>query len=193
MAGWRIISINIDGTIKIIRNNFLTPGRAWDTNGSADWETASLNTYLNNDYYNSLSATAQSQIEPHYFGIWPGKYKIALASRYDVVRADSSITECGDIFKTNSYQCRHGSLALTSWIENFSTFSNMWLLDTDASIVFGNEYGAFGLARGGGISRSSTQEGENSYIGGVRPVLYISSDVKITGGDGSQSNPFVLG
>ena len=27
---------------------------------------------------------------------------------------------------------------------------------------------------------------------GVRPVLYLSSEVKITGGDGSKSNPYTI-
>ena len=26
----------------------------------------------------------------------------------------------------------------------------------------------------------------------IRPVLYLSSDIRITGGDGSQSNPYEL-
>ena len=61
-AGWRIISINSDGTIKIMRDASIGD-IAWDTSNSNNWNRpATLNTYLNGDYYNSLTSTAQSQI-----------------------------------------------------------------------------------------------------------------------------------
>ena len=59
---WRIISINSDGTIKIMRDASIGY-IAWDSSGSNNWNLpATLNTYLNGDYYNSLTSTAQSQI-----------------------------------------------------------------------------------------------------------------------------------
>ena len=64
-AGWRIISINSDGTIKIMRDANINTSYnlVWDTSNSNNWNRpATLNTYLNGDYYNSLSSTAQSQI-----------------------------------------------------------------------------------------------------------------------------------
>ena len=59
-AGWRIVSINSDGTIKIMRS--VSIGKiAWDTSNSNNWNRpASLNTYLNSTYYNSLTSVAQS-------------------------------------------------------------------------------------------------------------------------------------
>ena len=65
IAGWRIISINSDGTIKIMRDaNINTSNNlAWDSFRSNNWNRpATLNTYLNGDYYNSLTSIAQSQI-----------------------------------------------------------------------------------------------------------------------------------
>ena len=47
-AGWRIISINSDGTIKIMKNDIIGENIAWDTSNSNNWNRpASLNTYLN--------------------------------------------------------------------------------------------------------------------------------------------------
>ena len=61
-AGWRIISINSDGTIKIMRDDDIG-NQAWDSSNSNNWNRpADLNTYLNSTYYNSLTNTAQSQI-----------------------------------------------------------------------------------------------------------------------------------
>ena len=71
-AGWRIISVECDGTIKIMR--IASIGRiAWDTSstvGNNNWaRPATLNTYLNGTYYNQLSNTAQNQIIEAEYGI----------------------------------------------------------------------------------------------------------------------------
>ena len=61
-AGWRIVSIEPDGTIKIMKTASIG-NQYWDTNGSNNWaRPANLNTYLNSTYYNGLNSTAQSQI-----------------------------------------------------------------------------------------------------------------------------------
>ena len=62
IAGWRIISVECDGTIKIMRTESIGD-QEWDTSGRSNWaRPASLNTYLNGDYYNNLNSTAQNQI-----------------------------------------------------------------------------------------------------------------------------------
>ena len=65
---WRIMSFEKDGTVKIIKNEVLL-NKAFDENNKNDWTSSSLNSYLNNDYYNSLSKEAQKLIVPHYFNI----------------------------------------------------------------------------------------------------------------------------
>ena len=69
-AGWRIISVECDGTIKIMKDTSIG-SELWDSSGSTDWSRpATLNTYLNEDYYNDeLTATAQSQIVAKDFSI----------------------------------------------------------------------------------------------------------------------------
>lgn len=64
IAQWRIISVECDGTIKIMRTSNIG-NQYWDDEyyGSNNWnKPATLNTYLNNTYYNVLNSTAQSQI-----------------------------------------------------------------------------------------------------------------------------------
>ena len=63
---WRIIGI-FDGQLKIIRNESFGEMQ-WDDEdeqnpyGENDWSTASLQTYLNGDYYNNISSNDQSKI-----------------------------------------------------------------------------------------------------------------------------------
>ncbi len=68
-AGWRIISVECDGTIKIMKIsniNLMT----WNTDGDGNWDgPTTLNTYLNSTYYNQLDSVAKSQIIDGNFSI----------------------------------------------------------------------------------------------------------------------------
>lgn len=67
-GGWRIVAIEPDGTIKIVRN--LSVGKKkWDDNSNNDWKTATLNSYLNNDYYNSIESNSKEKIINYNFNI----------------------------------------------------------------------------------------------------------------------------
>ena len=60
---WRIIGI-FDGQLKIIRNESLG-SMIWNSNNSNNWSTASLQTYLNNDYYNNIDSNDQNKIDDY--------------------------------------------------------------------------------------------------------------------------------
>ena len=132
-AGWRIISINSDGTIKIMRNESIGDmARDDNTSGSDNnWNRpASLNTYLNGDYYNGLTATAQSQIVEgiYYVGAvtWDNndmqdqisdeksvtsKVKVALPTLSEYIRAGSN-TSCKTLstYNSNYSTCKNSDL-----------------------------------------------------------------------------------
>ena len=71
---WRIVGIfNVDDgagnkeqRMKLVRGELLTNDDTnndkWDSNGKNEWITATLNTYLNGTYFNSLSTSAKSMI-----------------------------------------------------------------------------------------------------------------------------------
>ncbi len=58
-AGWRIVAIESDKTIKLRRVDTIGSLSYGDT---YKWDTSSLKEYLNGDYYNSLTQTAKNQI-----------------------------------------------------------------------------------------------------------------------------------
>lgn len=58
---WRILSVETDKTLKIVKNEVFTQKYIWDDN-SYKWESSSLNNYLNNDYYNSLNSEYQKKL-----------------------------------------------------------------------------------------------------------------------------------
>ena len=198
-AGWRIISVECDGTIKIMRNESIGD-MAWDTSTSNNWaRPSSLNTYLNGTYYNGLNSTAQSQIVAKDWGIgavatddndmantisdenskkWNGKVALVTVSEY--LRSNSNKNNCGSFSLNND---NYNSCVNTGWMDT-KTVSYWWTLSPDA-----------------GFSGNSFKVGSNGYVyngfvttnaNTVRPAVYLSSEVKITGGDGSQNNPYTL-
>ena len=173
----------------------------WNSSGTNNWTTASLNTYLNGTYYNSLNSTAKSQIVAHDWGIgavtnnnndlagqindenatkWNGK--IALPTASEIIRTNSNQTGCGTIKKlidnynsANSNKCNSTIWAnITGW--TLSANSNA----TDT--VYLNF---------GGLIFFNTSVNDTIY-GDVLPTVYLSSNIKITGGNGSSSNPYTI-
>ena len=197
-AGWRIISVECDGTIKIMKDTSIG-SELWDSSGSTDWSRpATLNTYLNEDYYNDeLTATAKSQIVVKDFSIgtvtfdnnnlstqindenskkWNGKVALITASEY--IRSNSNKNRCGSFSLNNDdYRCQD-----TTWMFNEKDW---WTLSPSSNNSF------FALV----INYSSGNISEDFVDWGgadILPTLYLNSDIKITGGNGSQSNPYIF-
>ena len=196
-AGWRIVSIEPDGTIKIMRINSIG-NQAWDSSNSNNWaRPASLNTYLNGTYYNGLNSTAQSQIVAKDWSIgavtfndnnmtntinnekaikWHGKVALVTVSEY--IRSNSNKSSCGTVKQLNaeSGQCKG-----TTWMYNSSYY--WWTLSPRT----GNSYDLFDVSNDGNVNYYYALDTYSA----VRPALYLSSEVTLTG-SGTQSDPYVV-
>ena len=194
-AGWRIISVECDGTIKIMSRSSLGEIE-WDTSGSRgsnDWaRPATLNTYLNRTYLNSLSSEAQSQIVSHNWSI--GAVRFGTSGLDNIVNAENSRKWNGKIaLPTASEYLRSNSNAVcnsttsrgtclnTTWIYSTVGGAEWWLLtvnnDDQVYWVPSGEMGTYYAF---------------STITRVFPTLYLSSDIKITGGTGTESDPYTI-
>ena len=196
-AGWRIISIENDGTIKIIRNSSIG-NMTWDSSNNNNWaRPASLNTYLNNSYYNILNSTSRSLIVDKYFNAgkvdfaetnlqntineensskWYGKIGLITASEY--ARSNTNESQCGNLNKL-VYQGQ--DCGKTTWLVD-DTF---WWTITSLS---DNSFLVMSISSSGGMIVNNQANTSNE----VKPVFYLSTDAQITGGDGSQNNPYVI-
>ena len=184
-AGWRIMSVECDGAIKIMRINSIG-NMAFDTEYSsyAGFHYSTLSTYLNGEYYNGLNSNDRSKIVSHLWGtgsatrtnvsiadmVWLEKNNviggmensrnyIALPSIYEFQRTSS-----GQAYGTNNWMKYN-----TSWWTISAYFSDVWFIEAS-----------------GEIYRTSTRR---EYA--IRPTLYLSSDVKLSG-SGTKSDPFVI-
>ena len=202
-AGWRIISAECDGTIKIMRDEDINTydNLAWDTSNSNNWNRpATLNTYLNSTYYNSLTSTAQSQIVSHEWSVgavtyanndladqindenskkWKGKVALPTLSEY--IRANSNKERCGTLSLNNS---NYSTCRTSDWMFD-SSVDYLWTL----SPFSGNSSGVLPVNHYGNVDYHYA-----SYTNfAVRPAITLSSEVQITGGTGTQSDPYTLG
>ena len=211
---WRIIGVfnNIDDgagkketRIKIARSESIG-NYAWDSNAENEWSTATLNTYLNGTYINSLSTESQAMIgnakwnlggSSTYEGLyannyytfergttvysghsteWTGKIALMYPSDYMYAGDLSKCSKDGYYWNTDQTNCRD-----TSWLRNTSNYQ--WTLSPDSS----DSSGVFLVGDSGLVGRYIVPLSSAS-----RPVLYLSSTVEITGGDGTSENPFTL-
>ena len=217
---WRIIGVfptddgtgKIENRIKIIKDQSIG-NRNWDTSKNNWARPASLNTYLNGTYLNNLDSTAQTMIETakyylggyksysitpvdmynyerkisgssYYYGSnpnsWAGKLGLMYLSDYGYA---SDVCETKALYNSSSSNDLR-ACNTTNWLYNIKV--NEWLLPQGTS----NSLYAFYV-------RSVGDAGYNGGVGGyqlaVRPVLYLTSSVQITGGNGTSSSPYTLG
>ena len=197
-AGWRIISVECDGRIKIMKTAWITD-TSWDTSNNNNWaRPASLNTYLNSTYYNNLDSTAKNQIVSSNFSIgavtwdnnnmstqvsnenstlWKGQ--VALPTMSEYLRTNSNKSSCGtlNLYNDNAINC-----VSTGWMDS----ERWWWTLTPRS---GYSYTVLRVDANALGSISGAAEAYSS--GGVRPTLYLSSEVKLSG-SGTQSDPYVV-
>ena len=223
---WRIVGIftvenggKSEQRIKLIRDEKLNDEKAWDEyqNGQYEneWSTATLNTYLNGEYYNQvLTENARSMIDP--------------AKYYLGGRAYNSTTNWGSA--PDMYTWERGTAVYTGHSTNWTskvgllypsdyTYTYSKGIDnvcySDGYNCYGSTYEGTGHPELGWLYKStywwwlvSPYPGDssnafyvrtfgnvnNDFVGttiGVRPVVYLGSDISVeAGGDGSQNNPY---
>ena len=224
---WRIIGVfptedengNIENRIKLIRNEsigsyYWNTTQVSSTSSYNNWTGASLNTYLNGDYYNTLTSEAQSMIgsakyylggynatsqtsqdmysyerkianttsNEFYYGSnpnsWVGKLGLMYVSDYGYASLNCETKKLYDTATTDLRACND-----TNWLYNIKTYE--WLLPQYSSHV----RAAFYVESDGYVYDNTF----TTHQYAVRPVVYLTSAVQITGGDGTESNRYQLG
>ncbi len=211
---WRIIGVfnNIDdGTgnretrLEIIRDESYSEAMAWDTNNVNDWATASLQEELNGTYLNSIQNSYQEMIS---IAKWSsggrGDYaSVTAGDFYERERLSMQTGKIGLMYPSDyGYATSGGSnidrntclnAYLFDWNNYDDCYNNNWLYDNIHA-----QWTLNTLSRYDGLAVfyvSSNGEVNASYPNSecaVSPALYLSSNVKISGGDGSQGNPYQL-
>ena len=199
---WRIISIGADNTIKIMRNESIG-NRAFDSGNSNAWETSDIKTYLNDTYLPTIT-TNQDKIVSHTWSIGGVTYgnsdladqindengtqsqsaSVGMITVSEYLRANSNIEQCENmsINNTNYTTCK-----TTNWMYSIVPSNGyLWTISPRDSTSI-SVFCVYGSTSNAG--RFDYSDALNSY--GVSPVLYLNSDITLTG-DGSSANAFQI-
>ena len=227
---WRIIGViptedtngKVENRLKIIRDASIG-NKKWnetqDTTTSSynNWVTGTLNTYLNNDYYNTLTIDAKNMIGTAKYYL--GGYNNNLSFTSDIMwqyERKNEANRTGYYYGTNPimqndaskkiaimYASDYGYAASKACPSNLNEYdsagscitTNNWL-DKSAYTWMLPQYSdysnlAFFVYPSGYVNHENNL-GVNLGEYAVRPVLYLSSNVKISGGSGTSSDPYTL-
>ena len=162
---------------------------------------AELNTYLNGTYYNGLNATAKNMVKAdavYKAGIvnyasssniqqnitevssvkWKGR--VALIDVTEYIRASTN-SSCKNMYAyVNTSSCYNNSSS-----HNWMYLNDVWWTLSPAS--YGTSTNVWHVSSRGGFGHNYAYR---SY--GVRPVVTLKPEVKITSGDGSSTNSYQL-
>ena len=195
---WRIISVNADKTIKIIKNETIG-SRAWHIYEKSIWtRPADLNTYLNEEYLSTIN-TNSNKIIPHTWSIgevtnnnsdlseqinnenktlWTGTVGLINVSEY--IRANKNTSECGNFYlnNTNLDICKHNN-----WLNGMS-IESLWTIFQMTNDIALYIYIAQDTYYG--IQGSMLFENKQIF-----PVLYLSPDTTLSG-SGTREDPYTI-
>ncbi|MDD4187807.1 MAG: DUF6273 domain-containing protein [Bacilli bacterium] len=209
---WRIIGVFDDYThgitgenlVKLIKADSIG-NYAWDSGSVNNWNTSSLKTYLNGDYYTSINQASKSLIENVTWklgGLEEFDSPVSIfyvAERGTTVYSGNPTTEKGYVGLMYPSDYAYASLSSTcARTTNLSAYNKpgcynqnwLYLGTSEWTITPHSGYSdsAF-LVFSVGIGYDSN----TFYSAGVRPSLYLKSSTTIIDGNGTADNPYVLG
>ena len=219
---WRIIGVfnNIDdgtGTketrLKIIRNEPYSESIAWDTDNVNDWSTATLQEELNGTYLENITSPSKEMIGNVVWKLggsstgadvtasmfyerergttvyagrpieWTGKIGLMYPSDYGYATSGGSTT--------NRETCLNKELY--NWDSSSDCYNNDWLYKSGThqwTLTSNSSYSdrVFDVYRRGVVSNDRA----NVTRRAASPALYLNSNVKISGGEGTEESPYQL-
>lgn len=170
---WKILQINSDDTITIIKNTPVTT-LAFDSNNSTNFENSSINSYLNNTYYNSLSQKNYIKKTQKCIGPYNNPCEETYTANVGLLTTEEYINTSNDTNCNidNLAPCANGNFLVTTYSEYTMNY---------------NESGVIAINNGTFVSVDPTTALN------IRPVVTLTNDTKITGGSGSADNPYLIG
>ncbi len=192
---WRILSIEADGRIKIMRNESIG-NRAFDSGGSNAWETSDIKTYLNGEYLETITVN-KDKIVPSTWsiggvtsdnndlagqitaenGTQSQTASVGLITASEYLRANTNKEQCGSISLNDD---NYSTCKTTNWLfkgDHYWTISPTVSYSGNVFLVFSNG------------KMYSTLNAHFTYA--VLPAITLSSDISLSG-SGEAGDPFVL-
>ena len=146
----------------------------WNLGGTASYATA-----LASDWYGYERGTTVSSGRPTE---WTGQIGLMYPSDYGYATSGGSTTNRETCLNTELY----------NWDSYSDCNNNDWLYDNSNIQWTLTPRSAYSYSVFDVLSYGRVYSLDANYSNAVSPALYLSSNVKISGGDGSVSSPFEL-
>ena len=176
---WRILSIDVDGNLKIIRNRDESLTSIYTTGDSSDWANTTVLANLRIFYQEHLSSLSDLIVQNPNWLLTTASNNDATSitvvgsytdSPIGLIRNDEVISSSGSV-SSNGSDC-------ASWLND----GYQWTM----TAVTDKSNQAFRM--NGGKFRNSNISSDTVY----RPVIYLKSTVTFSGGTGTEEDPFVV-
>ena len=186
---YRIIGV-FDNQVKLIKSTSYG-NYVWDSSDSNVWSSSDINNTLNSTYLNSLGSTWSSKIETHTWYV--GGHTTYNASAKGFYNAESSGTTWNGkvgLMYVSDYGYAANSNAWSNALYYYDEYSSTnWLfwgsIEWTIAPNSSNSNGVFYVYYDGYLYVS------NACLGySARPVFYLNSNVVLTGGTGTASDPY---
>ena len=187
---YRIVGIE-DEKIKLNKNDYIksettTLTKKFSTSttyGSGDsddyWDY-----YLNNTWYNSLASISMLDKGTYYIKqvTWGSSYKNSLCNTNNTTETTKNCVKTTSIWNTGYVGLpRYGEMFASQQESGYNNSSNIWLITSySSSYVWNVHYSGY----------ADSYYPSNTY--GARPSINLKSNIVITGGSGTKSNPFTI-
>ena len=189
---YRIVSIE-DGKVKLNKNDYLKNGtivieKAFttykgSTYGSGDSDTY-WDYYLNNTWYNSLANNNMLDREIYYKKTMSsGSYKNSLCNTNNTTETAKNCTKTARVWNSGYVELpRYGEMFASQQGDGYNSSSSIWLI-TPSSFSY-----IWYVSSNGNIGNNV----QCTNVMAIRPSIFLKSNVVITGGTGTKSNPFTI-
>ncbi len=186
---YRIVGIE-DGKIKLNKNDYVKSGTTTLTkkfstnttygNGTSDdyWDY-----YLNNTWYNSLAQKSMLDKGTYYIKVMSsGFYKNFLCNTNNTTETTKDCVKTTSIWNSGYVGLpRYGEMFSSQQGNGYNSSSTIWLITPYSSSLVWYVY-----------NHGSAYNDNPSNTYGVRPSINLKSNIVITGGSGTKSNPFTI-
>ena len=179
-------------------------------------EDSSIADYLNGEYYNGLTEIARTQIQQHVYYIGPVEYydatgndslsKNIAGEKMNTWTGNIGLVNVSDILKASTNPaCTSATDHLNQLIDSGTSTCNSnylvdlpdetsyWTINNAVRESVDHSYYVWYVAQSEGMAGLGYHDAYDDYFDGARPVLYLRSNIQFTSGNGTKSQPFIIG
>ncbi|MBQ8902275.1 MAG: hypothetical protein IJY87_04320 [Bacilli bacterium] len=207
---YRIIGIKPNGQTKLIKKEALNSGVKWNDNpmDNIEWPSSDIyttlngNIYLLNETYVPTGWESKIATTPWKYGDTTsnGSYKGATIYATENAWTNEVSAKVGLMYIHDYYYAYASGGAPGSYSNAKTAWIHMSKNDSGALSSYEWTMSRYGYNSSGVMSYRAWEVESNgslynesiSYVNSVRPVFYLTNDIKLSGGSGTIDNPYII-